>query len=131
MNTNLGDDLMYNLQLKRAYDDIQEDDGYRVLVDRLWPRGIKKENLEHDWWPKELAPTSDLRKEYDHDEDKFNWFKKEYKKELNNNEDKEDFLSEIKSQLNNQPVTLLFAAKDYENNHAVILKEWIENKLDL
>lgn len=120
---------MYTIKLKRAYDAIGENDGYRVLVDRLWPRGIKKEELEHDWWPKEMAPSNDLRKSFNHDEGKFSQFKKEYIKELNNNDHKDEFIKRIEEQLNKTSITLLYAAKDTEHNQAVVLKEWIEDHM--
>lgn len=122
--------LLYNIKLKRAYDDISENDGYRVLVDRLWPRGIKKEALEHDWWPKYIAPSDDLRKDFGHDESKFDDFKESYVKELNQNDQKDAFLSKVKDQLGKRSMTLLYAAKDRENNQAVVLKDWLEDKID-
>ena len=74
---------MAKIHIKRAYDDAKDQDGYRILVDRLWPRGIKKEDLHHDEWFKGIAPSSDLRKDFDHEDDKFTWFKEHYEKELN------------------------------------------------
>src|SRR5699024_11816709 len=70
------------LKIKRVYDDVSEQDGKRILVDGVWPRGIKKEDLQHDEWYKDIAPSTDLRKWFDHDPDKWEAFKKKYKKEL-------------------------------------------------
>jgi len=120
---------LYNIKLKRAYNDISDNDGYRVLVDRLWPRGIKKEDLGHDWWPKYIAPSSDIRKEFNHDESKFKDFKDKYTNELNNNDKKEEFLSTVEQQLGKRSMTLLYGAKNPKVNHAVVLKDWIEAQL--
>ena len=121
---------MHKIKLRRAYDEKGKDDGYRVLVDRLWPRGIKKEDLPYSWWPKEIAPSDELRETFGHDKDKFQDFKKSYKKELDNNHLKEEFLSKIKTQLKKHNVTFVFGAKDEEHNQAVVLKEWAEEQLD-
>ena len=121
---------MHKIKLRRAYDEKGKDDGYRVLVDRLWPRGIKKEDLPYSWWPKEIAPSDELRETFGHDKDKFQDFKKSYKKELDNNDLKEEFLNKINTQLKKHNVTFVFGAKDEEHNQAVVLKEWAEEQLD-
>jgi len=120
---------MYSIQLKRSYDEIGDQDGFRVLVDRLWPRGIKKESLKHDWWPKFISPSTGIRKAFNHEEEKFATFKEEYILELNRNERKEEYLEKIATQLEKQPVTLLYGAKDQKYNHAVVLKQWTEQRL--
>lgn len=112
------------LKIKRVYDDISQQDGKRVLVDGVWPRGIKKEDLEHDEWMKDIAPSTDLRKWFNHDADKWDEFKKRYKKELKDH--KED-LKQLKEDSDGHNVTLLFAAKDEEHNQAVVIKEYVEN----
>ncbi len=122
---------MAEIKIRRAYEEKGKDDGYRVLVDRLWPRGIKKEDLTYSWWAKDIAPSDELRESFNHDKDKFNNFKKSYKKELENNEIKAEFLDKIKTQLKKHNVTLVYGAKDKEHNQAVVLKEWIKEKLDL
>lgn len=121
--------MMHKIHLKRAYEDAEKSDGYRVLVDRLWPRGIKKEALDYAWWPKDIAPSEDVRKAFNHEEDKFNDFKKAYIKELNQNGGKQLFLDTMKDELRQRPVTFLYAAKDPELNQAVVLKEWTEKHL--
>lgn len=113
------------LKLKRVYDDVSQQDGKWILVDGVWPRGIKKEDLEHDEWYKEIAPSSDLRKWFDHDPDKWEEFKKKYKKEL---KEQKDLVDQIKKDSDGHNVTLLYAAKDEEHNQAVVIKEYIENK---
>lgn len=120
---------MAEIKLRRAYDEKGQDDGYRVLIDRLWPRGIKKEELSYSWWPKDIAPSDELRKSFDHDTEKFESFKKEYKKELEEKSIKSEFLDKVKKQLKKHNVTLVYGAKDTEHNQAVVLKEWLEEKL--
>ncbi|MCK1975801.1 DUF488 domain-containing protein [Jeotgalicoccus huakuii] len=113
------------LKLKRVYDDISTQDGKRILVDRVWPRGIKKENLELDEWYKELAPSTELRKWFNHDVDKWKEFKVKYEEEL---KDKGDLITEIQKDSDGHNVTLLYAAKDEQHNQAVVLKEIIDDK---
>ena len=113
------------LKLKRVYDDVSQQDGKRILVDGVWPRGIKKEDLEHDEWYKDIAPSTDLRKWFDHDADKWEEFKKKYKKELKN---QKELVDKIKEDADGHNVTLLYAAKDTEHNQAVVIKEYIDGK---
>ena len=120
---------MYDIHLRRAYDEKGKEDGYRMLIDRLWPRGIKKEELSYSWWPKEIAPSTELRKSFDHEASKFESFKKEYKKELEDSSMKDELLDKVETQLEKHNVTLVYGAKDPEHNHAVVLKEWLEEKL--
>lgn len=111
------------IKIKRVYDDVANNDGYRLLVDKIWPRGVKKEDAELDEWNKGLAPSDKLRKWFDHDSDKFDEFKKRYKKEL---KDKNEELERIKEMAKDKRVCLLFGAKDEEHNQAVVLKEILE-----
>lgn len=122
---------MSKIRIRRAYEEKGKEDGYRILVDRLWPRGIKKEDLIYSWWPKDIAPSDKLRKSFNHEEDQFNDFKNSYKKELENHAMKEEFLDKIEAQLKKHNVTFLYGAKDQEHNQAVVLKEWSEEKLQL
>jgi uncharacterized protein YeaO (DUF488 family) len=108
------------LKIKRVYDPVSPDDGKRVLVDRLWPRGIKKEKAQIDEWLKEISPSNELRKWYSHDPSKWAEFKKRYKKEL---AEKSELLKRIKAEAKKQTVTLLFSTKELELNNAVALKE--------
>jgi len=111
------------IKIKRIYDPYAKDDGKRVLVDRLWPRGIKKEDARCDLWLKDIAPSAGLRKWFSHDPAKWQEFKKRYKKEL---EDRQDMLEDLRKEARRGLVTLVFAAKDSEQNNAVVLKEVIE-----
>lgn len=110
------------LKIKRAYETPAED-GYRVLVDRLWPRGIKKEAAQIDLWLKEVAPSNELRKWFNHDSSKFAEFKIRYQAELKQGLGKSAFekLQEITKEY--QLVTLVYGAKDTEFNQAVVLQE--------
>lgn len=116
---------MVELKLKRAYDAPSTDDGYRVLVDRLWPRGERKDEFEYDDWEKKLAPSTELR-EWFHEDPENRWsdFVIKYKSELRNNPLVTDFVHYIMSK---KKVTLLYSSKDTERNNAVILKEYIES----
>ena len=111
------------IRLKRVYDPHADSDGKRILVDRLWPRGIKKEDAGLDLWLKDIAPSDGLRKWFSHDPSRWQEFKKRYRKEL---EDRQDLISDLRTEARNKTVTLLFAAKDTERNNAVALKEIIE-----
>ena len=103
------------------------DDGFRILVDRLWPRGISKEKAKLDLWLKEIAPSTELRKWFDHDVVKWTEFEKRYYVELNKNAKIVDELREIIAK--NAKVTLLFGAKDENHNEATTLKKYLENKI--
>lgn len=109
---------MKTIEIKRIYDEASEEDGYRILVDRIWPRGVKKEDAQLDDWNKDIAPSSKLRKWFDHDPEKFDEFAKKYRKEL---KDKTEELEKIRSKAKKQTVTLLYGAKDTDHNHAVVL----------
>ena len=115
-----------HLQIKRIYIPAEETDGYRVLVDRLWPRGVSKARAALDEWNKEVTPTPDLRKWFGHKAERFSEFNERYLFELNQNHAAFDFATKINDLLKSQNVTLLYAARDPEINHAIILKDWIE-----
>jgi len=110
------------VKTKRIYEPYSKDDGYRILIDRLWPRGIKKENSHIDKWLKEIAPSTELRKEFNHMVDKWDQFRIAYHTELKNSTAVDELLSDIKK---HGIITLLFAAKDEEHNHALVLQEFI------
>ena len=110
------------LRIKRAYDPFSPDDGRRILVDRLWPRGIRKEGARIDEWLRELAPSETLRKWFAHDPAKWQEFRRRYRKEL---QTREDIIGALRSEAEKGTVTLLFAAKDTEHNNAIVLMEVI------
>ncbi|MGC5629291.1 DUF488 domain-containing protein [Georgenia sp. Z1344] len=106
------------LRIKRVYDDAAEADGYRVLVDRIWPRGVKKEDARIDEWLKDVAPSTDLRKWFGHDPDRYEEFAGRYESEL----DGSDALSHLEDLVDeHRTVTLVYAAKDTEHSHAKVL----------
>jgi uncharacterized protein YeaO (DUF488 family) len=111
-----------SIQLKRSYDKPAPRDGTRILVDRLWPRGVTKEKAKIDRWMKEIAPSTELRQWFAHDPEKWPEFRKRYRAELKGNE----ALAELKKVAKKQPVTLVYAAKDEVHNGAVVLKEILE-----
>ncbi|WP_026815188.1 DUF488 domain-containing protein [Arenibacter certesii] len=115
---------MVNIGIKRIYDAPEERDGYRILVDRIWPRGVSKEDAELDEWAKEIAPSDKLRKWFDHDPDKFMEFDKRYRLEL---QEKEEKLNELREKAKENMLTLLYGAKDTEHNQAIVLKKILEN----
>jgi len=112
------------VKLKRVYDPPKPADGFRVLVDRLWPRGVSKSSARIDLWLKEIASSAALRKWFGHDPLKWDAFRARYFRELQKNPKAVAQLNEI---IRNGPVTLLFAAKDQEHNNAVALKEYLES----
>lgn len=113
------------IRLKRAYDEPSKQDGMRILVERLWPRGVSKEKAAVDLWLKDLAPSTELRKWYGHDPEKWDEFRKRYWSELG---EKGDLLMLLKHRTTEGTVTFVFAASDEERNSAVALKEYLEKK---
>lgn len=113
------------LKIKRVYESPKRDDGIRFLVERLWPRGIKKEELKMKAWLKDVSPSPELRKWYAHDVAKWGEFQKRYRKELKNNPDTWQLILDAAEKGN---VTLLYSAKDMEHNSALVLKEFLEKQ---
>ncbi|AEF31432.1 MULTISPECIES: DUF488 domain-containing protein [Gardnerella] len=116
-----------NIQVKRIYESSDEHDGLRVLVDRLWPRGISKEKANLDLWCKDIAPSSDLRKWFGHKSERFEEFANRYIEELDENQDCVNQIVDICRK--NKKVTFLYGAKDLRINHAIVLKDYIQNVL--
>jgi uncharacterized protein YeaO (DUF488 family) len=108
------------MKIKRVYEKPEKDDGIRILVDRLWPRGLTKEKAAIDLWLKDIAPSTELRKWFDHDPEKWKEFRKRYSDELKKNEEQ---VSRLKDQMKKGTVTLVYGAKDEEHNEALVLKE--------
>lgn len=113
------------IRVKRAYDKPSPDDGLRILVDRLWPRGIKKEVLLLDEWMKEVSPSPELRKWYGHELDKWSQFVERYYKELDG---KQDLCQSLLAKAKDNAVTLIFSSADTEHNSAVALMRYLEAK---
>jgi uncharacterized protein YeaO (DUF488 family) len=110
------------LKIKRVYEQPAKGDGKRILVDRLWPRGLTKENASIDLWLRDIAPSTELRKWFRHDPDKWEEFRKRYHQELKNNKEQVSLLYE---ELKKRTITLVYGAKDEEHNEALVLKEWL------
>ena len=119
---------MNELRIKRIYLSPEEDDGYRLLIDRLWPRGISKVKASLDEWDKTVAPSTELREWFGHKEENFPEFERKYRIELDNNPDAANFAQHVKKLLKTGNVTLLYGAKDETCNQAVVLKTWVLNK---
>jgi uncharacterized protein YeaO (DUF488 family) len=111
--------------IKRIYDKREIADGKRILVDGLWPRGVKKSTSNVDLWMKEVAPSAELRKWFAHDPNKWEEFKKRYMEELEKNEHVKRLIEMAK----NEDITLIYSASDTEHNNAVVLAEYIKKKL--
>lgn len=110
------------IEIKRVYSPAQEEDGFRVLVDRVWPRGISKKQLRADLWLKDAAPSTVLRKWFDHDRSKWEEFQRRYFAEL---DEKPEVIRQLLDLAEKQRVTLLFAARETEYNHAAALKKYL------
>ena len=116
---------MKAITIKRIYEDADSSDGYRILIDRLWPRGVSKRDAKLDEWNKELAPSTELRKWFDHTPERFEEFKKRYREELKSQEEE---LNRLYAMAKSKDITLLFAAKDEDMNNAVVLRELLMNQ---
>lgn len=114
------------LQLKRVYEPPAESDGICILVDRLWPRGLSKAEAGIDYWAKEVAPTNELRRWYQHEQEKWPEFQRKYVTELQNNP---EAVLELIAKIRNENATLLFSSKETSLNNAVVLKEYLETLL--
>ena len=113
------------IKIKRVYDPPASDDGFRILVDRLWPRGLTRASAKLDAWPKEAAPSTELRRWYKHDPERWTEFKKRYKSELVRNPVLNDLRSLVRAHAGKrgEGVTLLYGAKATKLNHAIVLRD--------
>ena len=111
--------------IRRAYDEPTNNDGYRVLVDRVWPRGVSKEDAQLDEWCKQIAPSTELRKWFGHDPERWDEFRSRYQGEL---EDRDDLVDALVERTTDGRVTLVFGAKDTDHNQAVVLAELIDER---
>jgi len=114
-----------SIRIKRIYDPPSPQDGFRILVDRLWPRGLSKEKAKVDLWLREIAPSNDLRKWYGHDAAKWAEFKKKYLEEI---EEKKEEFDLLRKKAREGTVTFLFSSKEEKLNNAAALKEFVESK---
>jgi uncharacterized protein YeaO (DUF488 family) len=114
------------IHLKRAYEPPSKSDGYRILVERLWPRGLTKDRAAIDLWMKEIAPSPELRKWFSHDPVKWDEFQRRYRDELTKNQESINRLRELLE--NHDSITFVYAARDEQHNSARLLKEFIERQ---
>lgn len=112
------------IRLKRVYDEPAADDGARVLVDRLWPRGLSRERARLDAWERELAPSDELRHWYGHDPERFEEFRRRYREELRAHEEQ---FEALRRRADDGPLTLLYSARDEQRNNAVVLAELLRS----
>ena len=112
-----------NIKIKRVYEQPDREDGERILVDRLWPRGLTKEKAAVDLWLKEIAPTTELRKWFGHDPDKWKSFRGRYETEIRHNY---DLVKVLKDKAKRKTVTLVYGARDQKHNEALVLKQFLE-----
>ena len=115
---------MPDIRIKRIYEPASDDDGTRVLVDRLWPRGMRKEDAKLSLWMKEIAPSNELRKKFSHMPSRFAEFTGHYHEELSANP---DAVARMKELMAKGRVTLLYAAHDTEHNHAIVLADYLHS----
>jgi uncharacterized protein YeaO (DUF488 family) len=115
------------VQTKRIYENPEPTDRTRILVDRLWPRGVSKEEAQLDEWMKAVAPSDDLREWFDHDPDRWEGFRERYLNEL---DDRPEQIDELLEHARSGTLTLLYAATDEEHNNAIVLEEYLTDRLD-
>lgn len=111
--------------IKRAYEPPAEEDGQRVLVDRLWPRGLSRERLQLDAWLRDLAPSTELRKWFNHDPNRWTGFERRYRKELQAPQ-RQALLAELSARAKHGVVTLVYGARDTEHNEAIVLRDVLQ-----
>lgn len=118
------------IRVKRVYDQPEPDDGKRFLVERLWPRGVRKDALEMDGWLKEVAPSTELRKWFGHEPERWPEFQRRYQKELETEEgdERRDGIERLREAARHGNVTLLYSARDTEHNGALVLRDFLERR---
>ncbi|MBZ0207188.1 MAG: DUF488 domain-containing protein [Flavobacteriales bacterium] len=121
----MSETYIMDIRIKRIYEEAAKDDGYRILVDRVWPRGMAKEHANVDEWDKDIAPSTELRKWFGHETKKFPEFRKRYTHELL---DVAEELGRIRDLARKQRITLVYGAKDEQHNQAVVLREVLLGK---
>jgi len=114
-----------DVRSKRVYDPAEPGDGHRVLIDHVWPRGVSRERAELDEWARELAPSDELRRWFDHVPERFEEFRSRYRDELNDHREQVD---ELRRRARDGPLTIVYAARDREHNNAVVLAEFLRHR---
>lgn len=113
-----------DVRIKRAYEQAQPNDGYRVLIDHVWPRGVSRERARLDEWARELAPSDELRKWFDHEPSRFEKFRTRYRKELAKHG---EHIDALRARSAKAPLTIVYAARDEQHNNAVVLAELLRD----
>ena len=121
--TELSQEGSMNIKIKRVYEQPDKKDGERILVDRLWPRGLTKEKAGVDLWLKEIAPSTELRKWFGHDPEKWRSFRRRYETEIRHND---DLIELLKQKAREGTITLIYGARDEKHNEALVLKQFLE-----
>ncbi len=121
--------MAQQILLKRAYEKAAESDGFRVLVDRLWPRGVSKENARLDMWAKDVAPSTPLRQWFGHDPERWLEFARRYKIELKETQAREEIIEIVDRAKQAPAITLIYGAKDTEHNEAVVLRDILKRRV--
>lgn len=121
---------MHNIQTGRIYNAFTDDGGYRILVDRLWPRGISRKDAALSLWIRDIAPSTELRKNFAHQKERFAGFEEAYRSELENNPKAPEFVELCEDVLLRQDVVLLYAAKDEVLNNACVLCRWLQDRIE-
>ena len=121
--TELSQEGSMNIKIKRVYEQLDKKDGERILVDRLWPRGLTKEKAGVDLWLKEIAPSTELRKWFAHDPNKWKSFRGRYETEIRH---KDDLIKVLKQKAREGTITLIYGARDEKHNEALVLKQFLE-----
>jgi uncharacterized protein YeaO (DUF488 family) len=116
--------VAFEVRAKRVYDPVEPGDGYRVLIDHVWTRGISRERAKLDEWARELAPSDELRRWFDHVPERFEEFRSRYREELN---DKRERVEELRRRARTGTLTIVYAARDREHNNAVVLSELLRD----
>src|SRR5215211_5747453 len=122
--TELGRECVVDVRVKRIYDEPDPGDGYRVLIAHVWPRGVSRERARLDEWARELAPSAELRRWFDHAPERFEEFRSRYRAELN---DKRERVEELRRRARKGTLTIVYAARDREHNNAVVLSELLRD----
>jgi uncharacterized protein YeaO (DUF488 family) len=116
--------MSLDVHVKRAYDPARKGDGHRVLIDHVWPRGVTRQRARLDEWARELAPSDELRRWFDHDPERFDEFRRRYRAELSAHGER---LEELRRHARSGPLTIVYAARDEEHNNAVVLAELLRD----
>ena len=119
------EEMALDVRAKRAYDPVEDGDGYRILIDHVWPRGVSRARARLDDWARELAPSDELRKWFDHDPARFAEFRTRYRDELAHQSER---LDELRRRAGSGPLTIVYAARDRDHNNAVVLSELLRDR---